>query len=794
MGWKAIHRWLGLTVGLLAVVLGITGAFLAVDPVQQAWQAPSAQHDLPVATLVARLSGTVPGAEEIRRLPSGAIVVYSFAGDQPQASYVDPADGRVLGAWQASTLPRWVKNLHRSLLLGDAGRWGAAATALVMGVLCLSALVLLLRRMGGWRRLAGRVRGTLAQRIHVVAGRVVLAVLCLTSLTALTMSASTLGLVELDTRAEPEVFSVVGDKPVPSGSQLAALQGFAVGDLRQLTLPSPTDPEDTWKIVTAQGRGWIDRHSGRMLAWQDATLAQRVYDWALVLHTGEAAWLWAVVLGVSGASVLLFWLSGAIIWWQARELTPHITGNTPLAQADVLIFVASEGGSTWGFAQTLHKALSQGQHRVHTSALENFRTTAATRQVFVLAATYGEGQAPAHASQALDTIARLDAGTVPVTVLGFGDRQFPAFCAFAVALDHMLRQRGWPALLPLECLHQQSGQQFARWGDALAEALGEQVVLEHVPRVPPVATLTLVARQDYTGASGQSASILRFVWPAGSLGARGGLARFAAGDLVGIVPPGSGVPRYYSLASGSEDGFLEICVRQMPGGLCSTHLLGLKTGEAISAFIRPNPGFALPRGRRPVLLIGAGTGVAPLAGFIRRNDRHRPMHLYFGGRDPARDFYFGPELQGWLGDGRLATLQTVFSRIPDGGGYVQDALRRDAERVRELVAQGAIVRVCGSRAMASGVAESLDVLLAPLHLSVAQAEGQGALCRRCLLTPQPPSNAPACTVPRWAHAGPPASTPTASSTCPPCSTTSQRRCSWWTSRCRPGRRRAIWCA
>jgi sulfite reductase (NADPH) flavoprotein alpha-component len=52
-------------------------------------------------------------------------------------------------------------------------------------------------------------------------------------------------------------------------------------------------------------------------------------------------------------------------------------------------------------------------HRVHTSALENFQTTAATRQVFVLAATYGDGQAPAHASHALARIAKLSPGRHP---------------------------------------------------------------------------------------------------------------------------------------------------------------------------------------------------------------------------------------------------------------------------------------------------------------------------------------------------------------------------------------------
>ena len=282
-------------------------------------------------------------------------------------------------------------------------------------------------------------------------------------------------------------------------------------------------------------------------------------------------------------------------------------------------------------------------------------------------------------------------------------------------------------MLLLECIHQQSAQQFARWGLALAQALNEPLVLEHVPRLPTTTVLTLIGRQNFAAAGGQPTAILRFAWPdrglRSLLGTRG-LARFSAGDLVGIVPPGSSVPRFYSLASGWQDSFLEICVRQMPGGQCSTHLLGLQTHDTIQAFIRPNPGFALPQTSKPVLLIGAGTGVAPLAGFIRRNNRMGPMHLYFGGRDPAQDFYFGSEIERWLGEGRLASLQTVFSRVPGGGGYVQDALRRDADRVRHWVSQGAIVRVCGSRAMAQGVADALDAVLAPLHLSVAKLKSK----------------------------------------------------------------------
>jgi hypothetical protein len=125
---------------------------------------------------------------------------------------------------------------------------------------------------------------------------------------------------------------------------------------------------------------------------------------------------------------------------------------------------------------------------------------------------------------------------------GFWRPAVPAFCAFAQALEQALRAQGWPALLPLECIHQQSSQQFARWGEALAQALGEPLVLDYVPRVPPTTALTLVARQDYPEAAAQVAAILRFAWPAQGLGERLrglGLAHFAAGDLVGIVPPGS---------------------------------------------------------------------------------------------------------------------------------------------------------------------------------------------------------------------------------------------------------------
>lgn len=718
MAWRQIHRWLGLVAGAFALVLGVTGTLLALDPVRNAWQAAPTAQDMTVATLVQHVQAQVPGTEEIRRLPSGVIVVHAFQDGQARAMRVDPANGRVLGDYQPSLWPRWVKNLHRALLLGDTGRMVAALGALSLCVLSVSGLVLLKRRVGGWRHLMGPVRGTPVQRLHVQAGRGVLLVLGVSTAAALYMSAVTWSLVPVEAGAEPEVVSTPGDQTARPVAQLPLLRDLRVQDLRKLNLPAADDPQDTWRVTTVRGQGWVDRYSGQTLAWQDATVAQRVHDWALLLHTGEGAWLWALVLGAMGASLPLFCITGWLLWWQARRNVPRIAGNSPLAQADSLIFVASEGGSTWGFAQALHAALVAAGHRVHTTGLERWRVPPTARQVYVLAATYGDGQPPAHAAHALETLARVPATQAQVAVLGFGDRQFPAFCAFAQALETALRRQGWPVLLPLERIHQQSAQEFLRWGHALAQALGQPLQIAYQPRLPRTCALTLTARQDFEGGAGDPTAILRFS------GAGRALPHFAAGDLLGIVVPGQAVPRFYSLASGTQDGFVEICLRRMPGGVCSTHLYALQLGDSVQAFIRPNPGFVLPPGRQPVLLIGAGTGVAPLAGFIRDNVRHRPMHLYYGARHRERDFYFGTELETWRAEGRLAGLQTTFSRQP-GGGHVQEVLRRDAARVRTLLAQGAIVRVCGSRPMAQGVGEVLESLLAPLGQNLAQLKAQG---------------------------------------------------------------------
>lgn len=724
MSWRQIHRWLGLSIGLIAIVLGLSGVLLSVQPLQESMQAPAAGNSVSVSELAGRLASKIEGIEEIRRLPSGSIVVFAFSGDTATASFVDPENGNILGYYQPSDWSRWIKNLHRAFLLGDAGRMVAASIAFFMLLISISGIVVVTRRMGGWKKLAEVSRGTLIQRIHVDTGRIVVIFLCLSSLTALYMSAATFGLIKVNSDWEPNVVSVIpqdvtANRKISVG-EIETLKTIKAGSLHQLNFPDINDPEDTWKIVSDEGEAYLDQYNGMVLAQHFTLASQVIYDGVILIHTGRGAWFWALLLGVMGASIPVFWFTGLILWWQARKSRPKLAGNSSLIASDIHIFVASESGSTWGFAIALHRSFVEKGYKVHSTGIENFAIGEKAKQVFILAATYGNGQAPAHAVSALPKINAVRNMAVPVTVLGFGDRLFTQFCGYADELDDVLRNKGFPSLLSLEKIHQQSAQQFFQWCNKVSHALNETLVINYEPRIPDTRELRLVSRQEFSGV-GEPAVILRFEWPKKSRWQRvkgQGFPVFKAGDLVGILPPNSTVPRYYSLASAYRNGFLEICVRRMLNGYCSTWLFSLKKGDSVNAFIKPNDGFTIRRNKNPVILIGAGTGVAPLAGFIRDNDKKKEIYLYFGTRDPSADYYFGEELNVWLSNGQLTELHTVFSRIEDGGGYVQDALQRDAEKIRNLILMGADIRVCGGMEMAVSVENALNGIFKPIGLSV----------------------------------------------------------------------------
>ncbi|PZW51094.1 sulfite reductase (NADPH) flavoprotein alpha-component [Humitalea rosea] len=723
---RRLHSLPGLFAALLIAALAVTGAFLAFDSIiERSGATVPATGQVTVAALAEAVQLRHPEVERIVRTASGSVIATYFEADLPGAERVDPLTGQALGPHQPSNLTRTITNLHRSFLMGDAGHVAAGLGAAAMLVLCISGAMLLMARLGGWGAILRPSRGTLSQRLHCELGRFALIGLTLSALTGCWMCLATFGVLPDGTAVDAAALvQPSGGARLPPG-QLAALQAVDLSELRELTFPYGSDLADGYTLTTAQGLGHIDAATGQMLDFTPNDLARQVHETIIMLHTGRGVWPLALLLGLAALTAPVLAGAGGVIWWRRRAALPKIRQNVGAQSADTIILVGSEGNSTWGFAVTLHAALTKAGHRVHAAPMNSLAPRyAKAERLLILTATYGDGDAPASARLFQQRLER--SGTVmPVAVLGFGDRSFPQFCGFAEEVAAALRAKGWPMLLDTWLVDRQSAQDFAAWGDALGNAIGTSLALAHVAARPRTTALELSGRVEYGAESQTPTAILSFVLPAaGGFWQRRTLPRFEAGDLVGILAPGADLPRFYSLASASTDGVLEICVRKQPGGVCSGFLHELQPGGRIEAFIRPNPSFRPGRGKAPVILIGAGTGIGPLAGFIRHNARHRPMHLYWGGRHPSSDFLYGPQLSQYAADGRLTRLNTAFSRVP-GGGYVQDRLAADAAALRDLVQHGAQVMVCGGRDMAGGVARAFATILQPLGLDLATLKSEG---------------------------------------------------------------------
>lgn len=723
---RSLHRWFGVTAAIVLITVALSGTTLSIFPVLDALTTPSAQN-ISVATLAERIQAKEPSVEQIRRAPSGEITAYYFVDDAPASSIIDPATGAAVGSPEKSGLERWLINLHRSLFLDDNGRLVVAGGAAAMFALSISGAFLVARRAGGWRHFFKSARGNGSGRLHTIISRIALPGLLLSAVTGLWMVAATFDVLPAGSAA-PVFPSQVSGETGFAVSNIPMLQTTPVDAFRSLTFPIAGDATDAFRLKTSQGEGYIDQGNGELLVWSNANWVDKVTHLATMLHTGQGlAWL-GVILGISALAIPALSWTGLSVWLKGR-LDPK-TKSLPAAEADTIVLVGSEGGTTWSFAGTLEAALSSAGLKVHVGAMSSFDPDRwpNAKRVILLAATYGDGAAPGSTSGFLERFSRMPAKRgLPIAVLGFGDRSFPSFCGFARDTAHCAEANGWASLLPFDTVDRQSPQDFARWGRALAEVLDLEFELHHTPALPKTWELELISKRDY-GADVQAAtSILRFALPKVSFWQRltgKRFPRFAAGDLVAVVPQGSSLPRFYSLASGSKDGFLEICVRKHAGGLCSGQLTALEPGDSINAFIRPNPGFRPQRGRKPVIMIGAGTGIGPLAGFARANNKGRPMHLYFGTRHPASDALYAEELKDWQRDGRLTSVSTAFSRSTTPA-YVQDALRSDSASLSKLIISGGQILVCGGREMAAGVAAALTDILTPHGLSLATLKAEG---------------------------------------------------------------------
>ncbi|GAQ81306.1 nitric oxide synthase [Klebsormidium nitens] len=169
-------------------------------------------------------------------------------------------------------------------------------------------------------------------------------------------------------------------------------------------------------------------------------------------------------------------------------------------------------------------------------------------------------------------------------------------------------------------------------------------------------------------------------------------------------------------------------------GSCSGYLTeGVQPGDDVRMQILKVSSFKLPlNSQHPVIMVAAGTGFAPLRGFLLQRsvlaNRARgvgPCALLYGCRSEEEDLS-RKECNTAAAAGALSFRSVAFSRDRNHPKeYVQDKLRQCAERLAPLLENpNCHVYVCGSSRMADGVAAAFRFLLGPKRFGAMASSGR----------------------------------------------------------------------
>lgn len=353
-----LHRWIGLTLGVVLVISGLTGSYLAFYmEIEKATIAPLRISEgreptsmEAVYQALARVGAPEKGRWNIELPRDGGVITsrYSERGSPQRMVSLDPVTLDVVRdvRW-GETLSTWLYELHYRLLMGRSG-------APVMGTIGLGVLLMLAAGIVLWWRSGRTVRSRItyvrngpAERkifdIHRLLGVGSAALLLVTVTTATAMSLPNLVRPVLTAFSpsvptpDPQSGPADGRTRLPLDHALAIARRELPGaDIRWVQVPNKeTAPYAVrfWQPGEPSRRFpksyiWLDQYDGRVLAVEHGpqdTATDRILTWLYPLHSGEAFGLAGrVVVGLLGFVPAILFVTGLLRWRsKVRRLAAH---------------------------------------------------------------------------------------------------------------------------------------------------------------------------------------------------------------------------------------------------------------------------------------------------------------------------------------------------------------------------------------------------------------------------------------------------------------------------------------
>lgn len=698
--WRLAHLTLAVFSFAFLLIASITGVILAIDAVNEKMPPYKVAgfNEITLAQSLPALREVYPEALELSVDHNQFVTLEGFneEGDDFK-SVIHPITGQVLGEpLVKSNFIQWITSLHRSLFLHETGRFIVGFVSFLLLLITISGTILIIKRQQGVKHFFSKVnKDFFAQYGHVVTGRLMLLPILIISLTG-----TYLFLLRFDVISKPitepnEIENAEG-KQIPL-NDFPIFNQIHLADVSKVEFPFGEDADEFFKIKLKDKEIVVNQLTGKVLAEEVYPTSAVLETLSLDLHTGRTNVFWAIILAVASVNILFFIYSGFVITFKRKAV--KIKNKFKADEAEIILLVGSENGSTLHFANKIHQQLLAVNTKSFITTLNQYRAFSQAKQLVIFTSTYGLGDAPSNAHQFEKLIQKyIQSRFLKFSVVGFGSKNYKDYCAFAAHIDQLLgAQNCFERLLPLYTVNDRSTHEFTQW----VQEWNKQTKLSlattpalYSPKQPNLSKLKVVNKTNLNTNDNVFKLTLK------------GSGRFQSGDLLAVYPANDERERLYSIAK--INGNIQLVVKLHESGLGSTYLYQQIPENFIRGRIVQNASFHLPKRAKTVVMIANGTGIAPFLGMISENTSKKNLHLYCGFRynnETAASYQnFANQ---YIENGQLKQYSSAFSRETERQ-YVMNLIERDQNLFVEIFKTGGVIMICGSLAMQKDVEAILE--------------------------------------------------------------------------------------
>lgn len=690
--WRYAHLTLAIISFSFIMMASITGVILSFEPISDKTK-PYKANNFEEITLLNSIESLKQKYPELMKLSIDThqfVTIEGFDEDGNDFKYiVHPLTGKILGKpIEKSAFMQWVTTFHRSLFLHNIGRFLVGIFCFLLLLITFTGAILIIKRQKGILNFFKKIhKDSLPQYYHTTVGRLLLLPIIIITVSGTYLFLLRFEIIKSDEIPIIENLKISNDKAIDI-KNYPAFQGVLLAEIKEIEFPFDNSPEEFYKIKTHKGEWIIDQIKGEKIQEIKYPLTKILENLSIDIHTGRTNTIWAVILGLASLNILAFIYTGFSITFK-RKSFKTIKNSTREKDAEIILLVGSENGSTWAFAQKIHQQLAQIGNKVYTTELNKYKEFPKAQQIIILTSTYGLGDPPSNANQFHDLIKKQpQKQTIQYSIIGFGSHSYKTFCGFAKKVSQLLSQQEWA--IPMfddTFINNRSTQDFCKW-----VTLYNKKFAQKLSEIPEFYTLEIPKLDKFRILSKTKIDKCDHIFTL-QLKCK---KHFQSGDLLAIYPKNNHIQRLYSIAK--INGNIHLLVKLHPNGLGSQWLYKHKSSQEIKAHIIENTNFHKPK-NKSIIFICNGTGIAPFLGMIENHNAKTNCYLYAGFRNKTKtitniiDFI---SLQQELG--KITKSYFTFSK-EENPQYITDLIKKDRLFIAEFLENGGVIMVCGSIAM-----------------------------------------------------------------------------------------------